>query len=47
MQLKETGTEHMLLAILKDTSCVAYKILLAVRCADSEALYRHYSHDRR
>ena len=29
MQLKETGTEHMLLAILKDTSCVAYKILLA------------------
>ena len=22
MQLKETGTEHMLLAILKDTSCV-------------------------
>lgn len=30
MQLKETGTEHMLLAILKDTSCVAYKILLAL-----------------
>ena len=29
MQLKETGTEYMLLAILKDTSCVAYKILLA------------------
>ena len=29
MQLKETGTEHMLLAILKDTSCFAYKILLA------------------
>lgn len=29
MQLKETGTEHMLLAILKDTSCVACKILLA------------------
>ena len=29
MQLKETGTEHMLLAILKDPSCVAYKILLA------------------
>ena len=29
MQLKETGTEHMLLAILKDMSCVAYKILLA------------------
>ena len=29
MQLKETGTGHMLLAILKDTSCVAYKILLA------------------
>ena len=29
MQVKETGTEHMLLAILKDTSCVAYKILLA------------------
>ena len=29
MQLKETGTEHMLLAILKDTSCVSYKILLA------------------
>lgn len=29
MDLKETGTEHMLLAILKDTSCVAYKILLA------------------
>ena len=29
MQLIETGTEHMLLAILKDTSCVAYKILLA------------------
>ena len=29
MQLKETGTEHMLLAILKDTSCVAYTILLA------------------
>ena len=29
MQLKETGPEHMLLAILKDTSCVAYKILLA------------------
>ena len=29
MQLKETGTEHMLLAILKDSSCVAYKILLA------------------
>ena len=29
MQLKENGTEHMLLAILKDTSCVAYKILLA------------------
>ena len=29
MQLKETGTEHMLLAILKDTSCLAFKILLA------------------
>lgn len=38
MQLKETGTEHMLLAILKDTSCVAYKILL-VSGAPIQKLY--------
>ena len=25
--MEQTGTEHMLLAIMKDTSCVAYKIL--------------------
>lgn len=27
--VRQTGTEHMLLSIMKDTSCVAYKILAA------------------
>ncbi len=28
-EMEKTGTEHMLLSIMKDTSCVAYKILSA------------------
>lgn len=38
MELPCIGTEHMLLAILKDISCVAYKILLAAE-ANIQKIY--------
>ena len=38
MESPSIGTEHMLLAILKDISCVAYKVLLAAQ-ANIQKLY--------
>ena len=36
--MEKIGTEHMLLAILKDMSCVAYKVLLAA-AANIQKIY--------
>ncbi len=38
MEMDKVGTEHMMIAILKDTSCLAYRILLAAE-ANIQKIY--------